>query len=501
MKKQAPVLIGTRREVFWDDDLIEQTDAVLTQHQLQDRGVAMVCDAPWEGSSCTYPVVIRDRHVIRLYYKAGRFNITAEPEPDTPLTGPMVICCAESYDDGRTFQKPDYAIYSYAGNRRNNIILMRDETIRNTDNFAVFKDTRPDCPDDERYKATLDNGPVSRGSHDHSLICLKSKDGVHFTPDGEIMREGWFDSLNCAFWDRHSKQYFLYMRDWPEGYDRGRGETLDRKKRDIRYAVSPDFRHWTKPQRVDFSVSDAVELYTNNIKPYHRADHLYVGLATRYVEREAWSRSFDYLPGQENRLNRSRLQMRYGTALTDCVLITSRDGIHFRRWNEAFMRPGIERGHNWVYGDNYFSWGMVETPADLPDMAPDELSFYAFSGMWQQDCVLRRYAIRKDGLVSMRAPACGATIVTKPLVHQGERLMLNFATSAMGQIHVSLLDEEGRALSGFQSHEVFGDNLDRPVVFANGQDVAVTAGRPIRLKFTMRDADLYAFQFVRADFS
>jgi hypothetical protein len=78
--------------------------------------------------------------------------------------------------------------------------------------------------------------------------------------------------------------------------------------------------------------------------------------------------------------------------------------------------------------------------------------------------------------------------------------MLNFATSAVGHVYVSILDDAGAEIPGYQSHEVFGDSLDRPVVFANGPDVSALAGRPVRLKFTLRDADLYAFQFMKPDF-
>ncbi len=500
MKKNEPVQLGTRRELFWDDFIVEQTDAALTQHQPSERGIALVCDSPWEGSGCGYPVVIRDRDVVRLYYKAGNFNITSETQKGDPLTGPLVICCAESYDDGRTFIKPSYGIYEYEGSRDNNIILMEGGDIRCTDNFAVFKDTNPDCPAEERYKAVFDNGKVSPEGYDRILCYMKSADGVHFSLGGEIVRGGWFDSMNCAFWDQHSGQYFLYMRDWPEGYGVARDAAIGRKKRDVRYSTSPDFRNWSEPRRVDFGVDDEMELYTNGIKPYPRADHLFLGLSTRYVEKLEWSSSFDHLPNLEHRRDRSRQHLRYGTALTDCVLLTSRDGVHFKRWDEAFMRPGVETGYNWLYGDLYVSWGLVETPSDLPDMAPNELSFYAFDSMWQKDCKLRRYAIRKDGLISYQSPLKGATLTTKPFVHSGVGLTLNFATSAVGHIRVTLLDEEGRELPGFTSHEVFGDSLDRPVVFEKGTDVSSLAGRPIRMRLQMRDADVFSFQFVSPTF-
>ena len=500
MNANNPIQLGTRREVFWDDFLVEETDAVLTQHKPHECGVALVGDAPWEGSGCGYPVIDRDRGIVRLYYKAGNFHITPESKKGDPLTGPMVLCCAESYDDGKTFMKPNYGIYEYEGSRDNNIILMEGGDIKCTDNFAVFRDTNPACPPEERFKATFDNGLVAPGSHDRILCWLKSADGVPFTMGGEMVRGGWFDSINCAFWDRHTEQYFLYMRDWPEGYNRPRDEAIGTKKRDIRYAVSRDFRTWSEPKRVEFGVDDDMELYTNGIKPYPRADHMFLGMSTRYVERDAWSPSFNYLPNVPHRQDRCRLHPRYGLAITDCVLLTSRDGVHFKRWDEAFLRPGIETGCNWIYGDQYVSWGLVETPSDLPDMAPNELSFYAFDSMWQKTSKLRRYAIRKDGFISYQAPLGGATLTTKPFVQTGARLMLNFASSAVGHIKVTLLNEDGSEIPGFTSYEVFGDNIDRPVVFQNGTDVSSLAGRPIRMRLSMRDADIFSFQFVSPAF-
>ena len=49
------------------------------------------------------------------------------------------------------------------------------------------------------------------------------------------------------------------------------------------------------------------------------------------------------LPELDERLARAKASRRYGTALTDGLFMTSRDGLIFNRWKEAFLRPAQER--------------------------------------------------------------------------------------------------------------------------------------------------------------
>ena len=42
----------------------------------------------------------------------------------------------------------------------------------------------------------------------------------------------------------------------------------------------------------------------------------------------------------------------------------------------------------------------------------------------------------------------------------------------------------------------FGDSVDRPVVWKSGTDLSRLAGRPVRLRFVLKDADVYAYRFV-----
>ena len=42
---------------------------------------------------------------------------------------------------------------------------------------------------------------------------------------------------------------------------------------------------------------------------------------------------------------------------------------------------------------------------------------------------------------------------------------------------------------------VFGDDLDRQVSWKAGPDVSKLAGKPVRLRFVLKDADLYSMRF------
>lgn len=203
------------------------------------------------------------------------------------------------------------------------------------------------------------------------------------------------------------------------------------------------------------------------------------------------------LADPEHRKNVMKFCPRYGTAITETLFMTSRDGRTFHRWGEAFIRPGIERKHNWVYGDGYIGWGLVETPAEDP-FAPPEYSLYVPENYQKPSARLRRYTMRLDGFVSLNAPLKGGEVLSKPLIFSGKKLTLNFSSSAAGSIRVELLDAEGKPLPGYalaDCDEVFGDSLERTVTWKGKPDIGQFAGQSVRLRFAMKDADLYALRF------
>lgn len=472
--------IGGRRELFWDDYLIdhEATTAVLKLHRPQSKEVVIDHNEPWEGDGCDFHCIVQDDGFYRMYYLGWEML-----KPDMTLgPRPIVVCYAES-KDGKSWVKPRLGICDFEGSKENNIIL--DHHTARFDNFSVFKDTNPDCPPEELYKGIGIDGFNATGDA-HHLWCFTSPDGIRFKKAWKMTDKGKFDTLNVAFWDKAACRYVCYIRDFHDIP----GDDLNAGIRDIRRMVSKDFKSWSKPVRLDFGEGEDYPLYTNVVQPYYRAEHMLVGFPSRYVEKKAWTPAFDQLPGAERRKRRMKSHPRLGLAITDCLFMSSRDGESWKRWDEAFMTPGLEREYNWVYGDCYPALGMIETENDLPH-APNELSMYAYDNHWSMTpAKLRRYTIRIDGFVSYSATYKPCRLVTKPFRFEGNRLSVNFATSAAGYVRIKLIGED-RELN---SAELFGDSLDKTVTFEDG-DPASLSGQPVTMEITMSDAHLYSFKF------
>ena len=203
------------------------------------------------------------------------------------------------------------------------------------------------------------------------------------------------------------------------------------------------------------------------------------------------------LPEREHREWRSKASDRYGMAITEGLFMASRDGVKFKRWNDAFLPPGIERPGTWNYGHQYIAWHPVETKSAL-EGAPNELSFYATESYWTgKSSQLRRYTLRLDGFVSIRAPMSGGELITKPITFTGKALTMNFATSAAGGIQVEIQDAAGKPIPGFalaDAQSTFGDSIDRTVTWKSGGDVSSLAGKVVKLRFVLNDADLYSIK-------
>ncbi len=451
-----PIDIGSRRELFVDQHLIDQMMGVRQViHRPQPREVAIVHDQPWEGNTCIYHTVFQDGDRYRMYYRGSQHT------PGQPSTH-QVVCYAES-KDGIHWTKPDLGLVAFHGSTKNNIIWNGI----GKHNFAPFKDRNPGCQPKARYKAIA--GTRGEGG----LFAFQSADGIHWSlmHDRPVIIEGDFDSQNLAFWDPRRSCYVDYHR-------KGR-----RGKRDIMTCTSLDFLHWTKPEFLDYPGAPAEHLYVNQIQPYVRAPHIYLGFPKRF------------LPGRKSPIGHPL------PGLSDTLLMSSRDGKTFHRWQAAFVRPGLQPDR-WVCRNNMVAWGLVETASPL-DHAPNELSLYVVEGYYQgKSCQVRRHSLRMDGFVSVSADDRGGSLLTKPLVFDGNQLQVNLSTSAAGGLRVEIQDPNGTPLPGFSladCPEIFGDALARTVVWKRQADLATLIGKPVRLHFELKDADLYAFQFTRGE--
>ena len=88
--------------------------------------------------------------------------------------------------------------------------------------------------------------------------------------------------------------------------------------------------------------------------------------------------------------------------------------------------------------------------------------------------------------------------MTKPLLFEGDRLVINYSTSAAGGIWVEIQDPSGQPLRGYAKadcHEIFGDEIQREVTWQRFDNVRSLASDSVRLRFILKDADLFSFRF------
>jgi len=470
----APLELGSRLEPLVDRHLFDSLTNV--RHVLQaprDEGPVMRFDEPWEGPFCIYSTVIHDGTRHRLYYR-GKGGHT----PDG--TG-EVTCYAES-TDGIHWTKPRLGLREVAGSRDNNVILTEPGI---THNFSPFLDRRPDVPADERYKALA--GLIDHHNPTRGLRAYVSADGIRWRQlhDGPVLTRGAFDSQNVAFWSESEQCYVAYFRIFTAGVTSAE-QWAPAGLRSVSRATSRDFRHWSEPERMRFSPPQEYQLYTNQTHPYFRAPHLYVATASRF---------FKGRPGltaeEARRIQVDPAYFRTAQDVSDSVLLTSRDGRTYdQTFREALVRPGLAL-NEWVSRNGYPVLNIVQT-------GPAEMSLYVNQHYAQPTAHLRRYSLRLDGFAAVQAPFEGGELRTKPLRFTGRRLLLNFATSAAGSLRVELQDEAGHPLPGFAAAdcpEIFGNSISRPVRWRDGEDVSALAGRTVRVRFVMKDAELFALQF------
>lgn len=439
------IAIGSRRELLVDDFLIANFGgAQLTLHKPEARDAVIVCDQPWEGNTSAYYTLFEDGGLFRMYYRGAHYDTAAKKSAHQEFT-----CYAESRD-GLKWEKPQLGLCEFDGSKQNNIVWAAPGECHN---FTPFKDGNPACAPDARYKAVSSGTGLVDGKKKGGLHAYKSADGIHWSrlTDELVITRGAFDSQNLAFWDELRGEYRAYWR------------IFSNKVRAIRTATSKDFIQWEHEADLTYPGAPDEHLYTNAIRKYFRAPHLFIGFPTRFQ------------PAHQQ---------------VEPVFMTSRDGVHFHRWSDAIIpitAPKDRDGNR----SNYMTNGLLQLPGN-----DRELSVYATEAYYTgTGSRVRRFVYRMDGFVSARAGAEGGTVLTKPITFAGSRLALNVA--GKGATRVELQDADGKALPGFASADctpITGDHIERHVSWKGG-DLSRLAGKPVRVRFELNDADLFAFQF------
>jgi hypothetical protein len=454
---KAPVALGDRWELLVDDFLIEQRqDTTLKLHEPRRAEVVLVTDSAWEGPTSAYFTALKDGDVIRLYYRG---SVDGSDHSENQVT-----CVVESRD-GIHFTRPNLGLIEVKGTKANNVVWKGVES----HNFAPFLDRNPAAKPEERYKALGGIKQPGRNWHQGAtpggLYAFASADGIrwHKLRPEPVLTQGAFDSLNLAFWDSARNRYACYSRIFAD------------RVRAVQSATSTDFLIWSEATQNRYAAGvPAEQFYTSATLPCPGAEHLMLAFPMRFLP------------------TRHRVPAHKTAGVSDAVFMSSRDGVTWdRSFLDAWLRPGTDE-KNWTDRSNMPAWGIVES-------APGEWSMYVSEHYRWPDNRIRRLTLPRHRLASMHGGARAGEFTTRPLTFSGRKLVLNYATSAAGSVQVEVQDETGRAFPGFALADMpalFGDELDAVTQWKGGTALPVQNGQPIRLRFVLKDADIFALRFI-----
>lgn len=498
----AAIDIGSRRELFLDRLLVDRLDqARFKQGEPIPREPALSVDRPWEGV-WLWPSqggMFQRNGYWHLYYSALQ---TKQDLGDW-------LCYARS-KDGIHWEKPSLGVAEWNGSRANNLVQGPDGGAWSQSQVCVFLDPRTEVPESERIKALIFPN-LSSWDQVGTMEALRAEilvsgDGIRFRKSTIPIQltsdyKDAFDGYH-VFWSEVEQQFVGYFRwyeevavDGPDIHPQFRGPKGATKfMRTLFTASSKDLIHWSPNRPMTFGDSPREEIYRDAAFPYFRAPHIYIATANRFFDgrkalnpEELSSLSFVPIFGRKGDT------YDFSSDCNDTVLMSIRPGsISFTRlFMEAFVRPGTEV-NSWTSRNNYSLVPFYQT-------GPTEMSFLLTRNHILADPMkVQRFSLRLDGFASINAPYSGGEMVTVPLTFSGDRLELNYATSAAGQLQLEIQDTKGKPIPGFalqDSAVLIGDRIAGEARWKSGADIGALAGKPVRIRFVMRDADLYSFRF------
>ena len=471
---QRPKTIGTRKQLFLDNEIVEgmwglkRTYFPATKHAANP----ILCgEHPWEqGGVRLWGTVRREEDLFRMWYQG-------QGEKSS-------FTCYATSTDGLHWERPSLGIIEFGGSKENNIVFRGDG--RSSGICVVRDDKEPDPK--RRFKMAF----TGRGGVG---LCF-SPDGLHWTMQEDFpIHHGHNDTLKTLLRDTRNEKWLMFAR--PETFA---GPT----KRVVALTESENGEDWTEFSTVILPDElDPPEFYYMSPFAY---EGMYVGLLGPY-----WNAT---------------------SSSIDAQLVTSRDAYHWER--RLHREPFIGLGDLGAF-DSHIIW--VSTG---PVRVEDELWFYYSGFDGRHDWRGHRASVglaklRIDGFACLDAtdpatmgeavaaarvdlPAAGGPVIeetiwpdegvmiTRPFVWEGDRLEIN-AWAPRGTIRVEVIDAttppvgvrpaHGSAIegTGLEACDAFsGDAVAHVCSWQRRNDLTALQGRPVRLKFVLRAARLFAFQ-------
>ena len=433
-------------------------------------------------------------------------------------------------DDGEAWIKPPMGVLTEGGQDTN--VVMGSEVDGSPHSMGLLRDPW-ETDESRRFKALYFHVPPSEEEVGGGIVRLGvSPDGIHWTPVDEPpvvgAERGRLDDTAIVAVDPESRSYLAITRHpfmvgapeplrlpplGPTGgtptFDVATDQPGGRNRRRVFMMESADFQHWTRPRLVLAPDPDIDNLDTS-----------FYGMSLYRIGAQ-WLGFVGVFNMVSNTMH--------------VELTHSRDG---RTWRRVWP------GRPWLEPGPAGAWDQFMVNVSSPPVAGDDGELrvyyggsrnhhdwwfagppeqYAGSTAWDHlpevnDMQHVGYALglarmRRDGFVSLDAGReREGLIVTEPLVAAGDRLRINARCRPGGYLRIEVTDAQDRPLPGVTEADcdVFtGDALEHTVTWGGSPEVPHADGgipdprRPgvpyRRLRFSLRNAELYSFQFTTED--
>ena len=486
--------LGDRKHLFLDEALVKESNDVVFQANPPALAECVIDNI--QGAFRKHLKVVEDENgLIRLYYGAQQDNLAVQVSKD-----------------GIHFEAPRVN-KNLPANLPQNIVIPEPAAMG-----MVFVD--PNAASDERWKYISD-------FHRRGIFLYSSPDGWTFRRHPIAILPFRSGSQSNIFYDEQRQRYVAYHRsDFPRTMA---GETQ-------REYVRTETREISQPwpftpltaealekialhKRLDtlrpffldngpltpggfgveyptaFAPDDSIDpvgtdVYVPKAMKYPWALDTYLAFPLMYFHYEADGPKARQVLAQEERGR--------GSGPIEAQLAVSRDGVHWKRYpRPAYV--GVGSHHGDPIHQVYMAQGMVRRRSEIWQYYFGEEAYHS---TWKRDLKRAVYRVvqRVDGFVSATAPyEKTGTLITKPLVFKGNRLVLNVDTGAAGYAQVGLLDEQGKLIPGFSADDcvyINGDFVETEVEWLKkGRDLSSLQGKVVQVKFQLRGASLYSMQF------
>ena len=519
-RDRAAKEIGTTRQLFIDDDIIASVRNVTRRLQTPRKHADSPLirkDQPWEDTP---------------YFRTSAFNVVLDPadglykcwyedvqnyygiEGGRGLTDARV-CYAQS-SDGLSWEKPTLGKHRIDGRDTNVVLDLSPQGRARTP--TIILDEGEEDPT-RRYKmmhvhyVKRERPPEGLRADAHSfpaqglygigMSMQFSPNGIDWTPyEGNPVIPYWAGDVEILTHDPIDGKYLLFgrARKWTlpprAGFAAGdlpvwpsKPEGIWNTRRCVFRLESDDCFHWSEPEMAfEAGAADNLDDGLYGFVPW-RVDETHLGV-------------LNVLHQVDN--------------VMEMYLHHSRDGIVWNRFPEH--RPLIPRGP----AGSCDHLG-VETPT-APLVVGDEIRIY-YGGMkvhhdwWisgrqagidlpeaqdpthsQDGHHLCLATLRLDGWVSLDAAVHEGFVETKPLFSMAPHLFINARCEPGGYVEVEVTDTWGEPLEGYSREDgraFTGDDVRHHVRWS-GRDAVNVEPRAVKLKFHLRHAELYGFQFAHA---